>query len=982
MTNPLIYADVPDPDVIRVGDTYYMTSTTMHLAPGVPIMKSKDLVNWELVSYVYDIMDDGDAMSLKNGKNAYGQGSWASSLRYHYGRYYVVFASYTTNDTYVYTTHDLEHGPWKHTRLGGMYHDMSLFFDDDGKIYLVYGGKVIRVVEMETAPDGLRVKEGTEAVLIDDVWKGTPHSGDDSFLYAEGTHLQKINGKYYAFIISWPPANEETGMKGIRTELCVRADSIQDFIDGNWERKVILCDQGAAQGGIVDTPDGDWYGMVFRDMGPVGRCPVLVPVRWEDGWPMMGNKDGKVEEITTLPTQHQNEKGLVVSDDFTEQKLKIQWQWNHNPDNAAWSLTQRAGWLRMTAGSVCTSLTDAKNILSQRTYGPQCTASTALDLSGMKNGDVAGLSAFAAKYGYVGVKMEADEKYVVMVTTRETAPDVFEPYETVRIKLNRNRICLKIEFDYAHGDKAYFYYMDQMGNWIRIGEELSMVYSLAHFMGYRIGLFNYATVEEGGYVDFEYMKIEDEITEEKNGVAKKIGNSNPLVDHKYGADPYALTYDGRVYIYMTSDAYEYDEEGEVKDNSYGKITTLSVISSADMVNWTDHGVVHVAGRQDPDGDAKWANCSWAPAAAHKTINGREKFFLYFADGGGGIGVLEADSPVGPFTDPIKKALVAPGSEEAKDVVWLFDPAVLVDDDGCGYLYYGGGIPNDQDDASCNNPRTARVIKLGDDMVSTVGKAQMIDAPCLFEDSGIHKYKDKYYYSYCSNFAGKHKEGYPGYGNICYMVSDDPMGPFTPETYQGEILLNPEVYFQVGGNNHHAIFEFEGSYYITYHAQTLGKALGIEKGYRSTHINRVTIGPDGKIAPITADYAGISQLKELDPYAVNDARTRAWQWDYDPDAIHSGCWSVVAGAAFHENGAEKLRVEAIPLAGGTITVRLDDMNGPAVATVRVSGDEDDVVRTYTVALTERLTGTHDLYFIFDSYRETEEVLMQLKKWYFL
>ena len=237
---------------------------------------------------------------------------------------------------------------------------------------------------------------------------------------------------------------------------------------------------------------------------------------------------------------------------------------------------------------------------------------------------------------------------------------------------------------------------------------------------------------------------------------KKVGNSNPLMDYQYGADPWGMSYDGKVYVYMTGDAsyidstgkvvqdYEYDASGNIKDNTYGQIKTLNILSSADLVNWTNEGAVKVAGA---NGAAKWAANSWAPAATHKTIDGKEKFFLYFANSAGGIGVLTSDSPSGPFVDPIGKALITSSTPGVAGVIWLFDPAVLIDDDGSAYLYFGGGVGSDTD-----HPNTARVIKLGDDMISVVGSASSINAPALFEDSGINKINGKYYYSYCTNFS--------------------------------------------------------------------------------------------------------------------------------------------------------------------------------------------------------------------------------------
>ena len=162
--NPIIFADVPDMSMVRVGDTYYMSSTTMHMSPGVPIMKSTDLVNWKLVSYCYNTLDDVDALNLENGKNAYGAGSWASCIRYVNKTFYVSTFSGTTGTTYIYSTKDIEKGPWEVKKFKPSCHDHTIFFDDDGKIYLIWGAGRLRMVELKEDLTG--VKEGTERVLI------------------------------------------------------------------------------------------------------------------------------------------------------------------------------------------------------------------------------------------------------------------------------------------------------------------------------------------------------------------------------------------------------------------------------------------------------------------------------------------------------------------------------------------------------------------------------------------------------------------------------------------------------------------------------------------------------------------------------------------------------------------------------------------------------------------------------------------------
>ena len=240
---------------------------------------------------------------------------------------------------------------------------------------------------------------------------------------------------------------------------------------------------------------------------------------------------------------------------------------------------------------------------------------------------------------------------------------------------------------------------------------------------------------------------------------KRQGEHNPVMTQRFGADPYALVYGDRVYLYMTGDTFIRNENGQITENVYSQIDTISVISSEDLVNWTDHGTVYAAGSK---GAARWSRNSWAPAAVCKEIDGKMKFFLYFANGGDGIAVLEGDSPVGPFADVLQKPLISRQTPTCGAVTWLFDPAVLVDDDGEAYIYFGGGIP---DPGKAANPGTARVARLGRDMISIQGEPAVIaDVPYLYEDSGINKINGRYYYSYCSNFSvPEEKEAELGFG---------------------------------------------------------------------------------------------------------------------------------------------------------------------------------------------------------------------------
>ena len=272
------------------------------------------------------------------------------------------------------------------------------------------------------------------------------------------------------------------------------------------------------------------------------------------------------------------------------------------------------------------------------------------------------------------------------------------------------------------------------------------------------------------------------------------------------------------------------------------------------------------------------------------------------------------------------------------------------------------------------------------MISIDGEAKEIDAPCMFEDSGIFKYGDKYYYSYCSNFMSPHKEGYPGYGTICYMVSDNPMGPFK---YAGEVFENPQIWFGVGGNNHHATFVYEGKSYFIYHAQTLSKAQEeaqglapgtLTKGYRSTHIDPIELNSDGTIRPIAGTYEGISQLKTINPYERIDAETVAWNagikiadcaeegklfkdFNRQITDLQDGDWTSVAQAAFGDRGAAEFTVKAASKSGGQIEIHMDSPEGALVGTVNVEATgSENTFKEFSCKL-DRITDTHNVFLVF-------------------
>lgn len=451
---------------------------------------------------------------------------------------------------------------------------------------------------------------------------------------------------------------------------------------------------------------------------------------------------------------------------------------------------------------------------------------------------------------------------------------------------------------------------------------------------------------------------------------KYMNDHNPLITQSYGADPYAIVYNDTVYVYMTGDTYEYDKEGNLVSNSYGKVNTIKVVSSKDLVNWTDCGSIRVAGRGNA---ATWASQSWAPSVAYKNIDGKDKFFLYFANNASNIGVLVSDSPTGPFTDPIGKPLITREMQNCGDVTWLFDPGVFVDDDGSAYIYFGGGVPEGKD----ADPGTIRCAKLGADMTSIEGDIIKLDVPYVFEASCMNKIGDTYYYTYCSNWnVPQSVYGELGIksAQICYMTSDNPMGPFT---LQGAILKNPYDYFKVGGNNHQSLFEFHGEWYIAYHSQILDIAAGNGgMGYRSTNIDKLTVREDGKIELIeVATKLGVKQVGTLDVLNRVEAETMSTMAGINTrtyigasnnvavNEFNTGDWIYLEGCDFG-SGANTFTASVYAVEGqsGLMEIKVGGLGGEVVGYFEITpGDEG--FREISVKLDKEVSGVHNMLLTF-------------------
>lgn len=487
-TNPLMWGDWPDPDIIRVDDDFYFISTSMHYVPGSPIATSKDLVNWKMVGYAVDRYDEDERYDMQNGQ-LYLNGSWANTIRYNNGKFYVGFCTPyglgTETGHFSICEADKPEGPWKRTIFPEYLYDPGLFFDDNGKVYVVHGQGKLLITELNS---DVRSVKGKPVEIWNKRFENSQTFGKRFGM--EGAHMYKINGKYY---ITCPAGGTEGW------QVCLRSDSIY----GPYEHKIIVDDNssyppnGLHQGGMVQLKNGDWWFIIMQDRGPIGRVPCLMPVKWVDGWPMLGT-DGK--DVITYPKPNVGKTYPVMvpatSDEFKGKKLGLQWQWNHNPDDTKWTLTERPGYMRLKA-SQAKSLKEARNTLTQRVQGPSSEGSVLVDITGLKDGNVAGFGVFQFPYAYVAVQQEADDRKIVMCNDGEIV-------ETVDA-LKGNKIWIRarvMDKDFT----ARFYYSLDGKTYSPIGNELKMGLGL-DWTANRFALFNYSTKANGvgGYADFDWF---------------------------------------------------------------------------------------------------------------------------------------------------------------------------------------------------------------------------------------------------------------------------------------------------------------------------------------------------------------------------------------------------------------------------------------------------------------------------------------------
>ena len=527
--NPVVMADFPDPDVIRVGDTFYMVSTTMHHFPGATILKSKDLVNWQYCAQPLAQLSSSDRYSLLNDQNAYAAGMWACSMAYHNGTFYILING---NDAggYVLSTTDPE-GAWDMKKLSRIYYDPGMLFDK-GKVYVACGINEIKICELDENFNFIR-----EQTVV-----RRENSG------LEGCHFYKIGDYYYIYATygGWPSG-----------QVAFRSTSIF----GNYEEKMLVektinnRPNTIHQGALIETSTGEWWTIMQQDVGCLGRFPNLQPVTWTNGWPIVGNK-GVPYETTKKPVTGGATKRepLPTNDNFRSFPLGMQWQWNHNPDDGAWTLFERPGWLRLRTSETVSRLTQARNMLTQRIFAFNNSSSVGtvrLDASNLQEGDYAGICIFQDPYAMLAVRMQDGQRQLVWRQDTLRVHENFTPAEQVETVDISDIVYLRATVSYATSKTQFYYSLDNV-NYQPIGGETSLGFSLTVFVGARFGLFCYATRNDSeGYADFDWFSTEKDFDEsyyfpetfegynqemltaeslvlEKESFEIMVGNSTPL----------------------------------------------------------------------------------------------------------------------------------------------------------------------------------------------------------------------------------------------------------------------------------------------------------------------------------------------------------------------------------------------------------------------------------------------------------------------
>ena len=555
-TNPLFYDEFSDPDILRVGDDYYLAGTTMHSVPGLVILHSRDLVNWENVSYCFERFDfNDDAFSLKNHQEIYGQGIWAPCIRYANDQFYI-FSNINGKGLQCYTSKDI-HGPWKYHNMQGDIYDLSVLFDDDGKIYAIHKYGEVHCTELK--PDMSGPVEGTDRVII-------PEGNG----IGEGHHMYKIKGMYYLISTDYSPngrtlcsrsksiwgpyetititADETFGYHAAPITVVPRSEQYRIGSDGTpfgipqTNVDATAC-TNIHQGGIVETQNGDWYALLMMDFHSIGRTVTLAPITWKDGWPMIGLEGnlGRAPRTWLKPnipgaTTIKPHAPYDRNDDFNGKSLNRVWQWNHNPDDRMWNL--KNGRLRLHS-QPAEQLMWARNSLTQRVIGPQSVTTVELYAKGMKDGDVAGLGNINVPCSWIGLVKQG--KLLTLRSFEQTTNDTID----IPLDAFSGKLWLRCIGDYDNDQMQYAYSLDGE-HFQTLGRMMPLSYQLITFQGSRHALFAFNVKgQQGGYAEFDNFTVYEPKADRSQNIPldKPVRIRNVATGRPMIALPHGLLYD-------------------------------------------------------------------------------------------------------------------------------------------------------------------------------------------------------------------------------------------------------------------------------------------------------------------------------------------------------------------------------------------------------------------------------------------------------
>lgn len=927
--NPIIPGFHPDPSICRAGEDYYIVNSSFEYFPGVPIFHSRDLVNWKQTGHV---LTRESQLKIKGG-NMWG-GIYAPTIRYNDGTYYMITTNTSDRGNFLVYT-DNPSGEWSDPvwiKQGGI--DPSLYFED-GHCYMV------------SNPDGaiwlceINPKTGEMLTESKRLWAGTGGR------FPEGPHIYKRDGWYYLMI-------SEGGTEYGHKVTIARSRNIEGPYESNPANPILTHInqnaqnnpiQGVGHADMVQAHDGSWWLVClgFRTQNGqhhvLGRETFLAPVSWDkEGWPVV-NVDGTInidmKDVKTLPqTTIKNSPDW----DFNNPELGVEWNWIGIPVKENYSLTESKGFLRIKGSDK--KLDDygvSPTFVGRRQEDINFQATTRMKAKG--NGNV-GMTAYlcpSAHYDLYVTDGQLKLRYRLNDLCHvEDICKVTDDFIYLRIKGSDEIYSLMYSTDGTHYSEAGHMNTRYLSTETNGG-----------FTGVYIGLFAEGDAQ-ADYDNFKYMPIVPEVSPKLMS-----GDANPLLDFMFTADPTAVEYEGRLYVYATNDNQQYEAVGRDGRNTYERIKSLVMMSTDDMVNWTYHGVI------DVNSIAPWIMASWAPSIVkRKESDGKTHFYLYFSNSGFGTGVLTATSPVGPWISPLNKSLIDANTPGLGDCKVPFDPGTVIDDNGTGWLAVGAG-------SSC-------IMRLGKDMISIDSEIVKMNAPHHFEANELNFINGTYVYTYNTDWQDYSDWNYttekPTKCSMFYMTSKTPLDN-TSWKYHNNYLKNPGDYGLGFSNNHTHLHKFRGKWYLFYHTLTLQRSFNTDGGFRNVCVDEIKVDEkDVNIAMGNQTLKGVGQIHPLNPFALQQAETTAAtqniKFTQSPEV-----GNMYAGLSDGEEGLICLRgvkfskkpssFEARACGHGVIEVRRGTPSGEIIATLMVDDNNMEIVKA---KVTEKFKGQTDIYFV--------------------